>query len=397
MATAGDHQAAGEARASLLLVGAALVALLLANSPFAAVYHDLLAAPLGFGVMGLEIENSVKSWIKNGLMAVFFFYVGLEIKAEFREGALADRRRAVLPFAAAAGGMAVPALVYLALAGGDPATARGWAIPAATDIAFAVGLVGLLGTRLVSPVLKAFLLAVAVIDDMGAILVIALFYTAEVQPAALGLAALGMFAFWTLSRAGVARLWPYAILALPLWLAVHQSGISPTLAGVAAALFVPLGAAGGAQPLQAMMGLLRRPVLFGIMPLFALANAGVSLNGFGLAQLMQPVTAGVVLGLLLGKPAGIVLGAWLAVATGAARLPEGTGWTQVAGIGCVAGIGFTMSLLIGALAFGAGPLMDQARFGVLLGSAASALLGAMLLYAARRSALTRDATGLPVA
>lgn len=384
MAAAGKDSTAEDVRAGLVLAAAALAALALANSPLSGAYHGVLGTTLDLGTGALE--NSLKGWIKNGLMAVFFLYVGLEIKAEFLEGALSDRRRAVLPFFAAAGGMAAPALVYLAATGADPALARGWAIPAATDIAFAVGLVGLLGTRLVPPALKAFLLAVAVIDDLAAILVIAFFYTAEVRPGPLGLAALCLLAFWALNRKGVARLWPYAALAAPLWLCVLQSGVSPTLAGVAAALFVPLRApGGGASPLHAMAGRLRRPVLFGIMPAFALANAGVPLGGFGLAEAARPVVAGVALGLLLGKPLGIALGAWAAVASGAARLPQGATWAQVAGVGLLAGIGFTMSLLIGGLAFGAGPLMDQARLGVLLGSAASALAGtAVLLLAAGR-------------
>ena len=392
MAAAGHDQTAEDVRASLALVAATVAALALANSPLSEAYRGVLGTTVGFETDALALEHDLKGWIKNVLMAVFFLYVGLEIKAEFREGALSDRKRAALPFAAAAGGMAVPAMIYLAVAGADAAQARGWAIPAATDIAFAVGLVGLLGTRLVPPALKAFLLAVAVIDDLGAILIIALFYTAEVHALALGLAGVFLLGFWALNRSGVARLWPYAALAAPLWLCVHQSGVSPTLAGVAAALFVPLHAAGGARPLQALMGRLRRPVLFGIMPLFALANAGVPLEGFGPEQVAQPVTAGVALGLLLGKPVGIALGAWLAVAAGAARLPAGATWAQVGGIGFVAGIGFTMSLLVGVLAFGPGPLMDQARLGVLLGSAASALIGtAVLLAAARRSGAGRPA------
>jgi NhaA family Na+:H+ antiporter len=396
MAAGGKDYTAQDVRASLVLVAATFAALALANSPLSDAYKGVLGATWGFGAgpLALALENDLKGWIKDALMAVFFFYVGLEIKAEFREGALSDRRRATLPFAAAAGGIAAPALVYLAVAGTDPAVARGWAIPAATDIAFAVGLVGLLGTHLVPPALKAFLLAVAVIDDLGVILVIALFYTAEVRLGALGLAGLCLVAFWALNRKGVVRMWPYAALSLPLWLCVQQSGVSPTLAGVAAALFVPLRAPGGGSPLHALVDRLRLPVLFGIMPVFALANAGVPLGGFGLAQAAQPVTAGVALGLLLGKPLGIALCAWLAVASGAARLPEGTNWAQVLGIACVAGIGFTMSLLIGALAFGPGPLMDQARLGVLLGSAGSALAGAaVLLFAARWAVAGRGPSG----
>lgn len=396
MAAESKHQTAEDVRASLVLVAATVAALALANSPLSDAYHGVLGTTFGFGTGALALEHDLKGWIKNALMAVFFLYVGLEIKSEFREGALSDRKRAVLPFAAASGGMAVPALVYLALAGTDPVLARGWAIPAATDIAFAVGLVGLLGTRLVPPALKAFLLAVAVIDDLGAILVIALFYTAGVHAVALVLAGVCLLGFWALNRRGVSSLLLYAALAVPLWLCVHQSGVSPTLAGVAAALFVPLRAAEGARPLHGLMVALRRPVLFGIMPVFALANAGVSLVGFGLEAAAQPVTAGVALGLLLGKPIGIALGAWLAVAAGAARLPEGATWAQVAGIGAVAGIGFTMSLLVGVLAFGPGPLMDQVRLGVLLGSAASALIGtALLLAAARRVGAGRRTAEAP--
>lgn len=385
--------------ASFVLLGAAVVALVLANSGLAGFYGEVLAAPIGISVGAYELANPLKDWIKNALMAVFFLFIGLEIKAEFKEGALSDARSAVLPFAAAVGGMAAPALVYLALSGGDPVFSNGWAIPAATDIAFAVGVVGLLGAR-VPAALKAFLLAVAVIDDLGAILVIAAFYTTEISLVALVWAAGALLLLGVMNTAGVTRLAPYLLVGTVLWLCVLKSGVNPTLAGVVTALFVPLHGAGArAHPLHDLVHALKFAVLFVIMPVFALANAGVPLVGLGFGDLAHPVTAGIALGLALGKPIGILLCVLVVVRLGLAYLPPGATWAQVSGVACIAGIGFTMSLFIGALAFADGALMNQVRLGVLAGSSVAALVGVtILLLAARAAALgapARPASILP--
>jgi NhaA family Na+:H+ antiporter len=397
-----DHAApSAEIRASFVLLGATLLALLLANSPAYPAYKATLETQLVFGVGGWQLAGPLKDWIKNALMAVFFLYIGLEIKYEFREGALSDPRRAVLPFAGAAGGMLAPAAIYLAVAGGDPVFAAGWAIPSATDIAFAVGIVGLLGAR-VPAALKAFLLAVAVIDDVGAILIIALFYTEQVHPWALGWAAGILAVLLAMNLGGIRRRSPYLVVGLALWVFFMQSGVSATLAGVLLAFFIPLkadsrtppetligeGTQGGHSPLHSLVARLRFPVSFFIMPVFALANAGVPLGGLGVEQAMHPVTAGIALGLFLGKPLGILACVWLVTRIGLARLPEGADWPRLLGLAWIAGIGFTMSLLIGVLAFEEAPeLLDKVRLGVLLGSVLAALAGiAVTIVAARRAA-----------
>jgi NhaA family Na+:H+ antiporter len=388
-----------EIRASFVLLGATLLALVLANSGAAGLYRGTLETMVTFNVGAWQLAGPVKDWIKNALMAVFFLYIGLEIKYEFREGSLSDPRRAILPFAGAAGGMALPAALYLLVAGGDPVFASGWAIPSATDIAFAVGIVGLLGAR-VPATLKAFLLAVAVIDDVGAILIIALFYTEQVQYWALGLAAAACAVLLALNLAGIRRLAPYLLAGAALWVFLMESGVSATLAGVLLALFVPLtvrhrappatlptGEGGGHSPLHTLMARLKASVLFLIMPVFALANAGVPLGGIGPDQLGHPVTMGIAIGLFLGKPAGILACVWLVTRSGLARLPDGADWLRLLGIAWIAGIGFTMSLFIGVLAFEAAPaLLDQVRLGVLMGSTASALAGVAMVLLARPAA-----------
>ena len=372
--------------ASMVLLAATAAALIAANTGLAGLYKAFLGYQIGFDIGVFALTGTTKTWIKDALMAIFFLLVGLEIKAEFKEGALADRKRAVLPFAAAAGGMAVPAIVYLAVTAGQAGLARGWAIPSATDIAFAVGVVGLLGAKVVPAGLKAFLLAVAVIDDLGAILVIALFYTGELGTTALLVSAAMIAALVIMNRAGVDRLWPYLLVGLALWLAMSKSGISPTLAGVIAAITVPLKAKDGVtSPLHDLAHALKIPVLFVIMPVFAFANAGVPLFGLGLSDLLAPVTLGIALGLFIGKPIGIGLATYLAVKSGAGRLPDGTDWLKVIGVACIAGIGFTMSLFIGALAFPEA-MQDQVRLGVLVGSLLSTIAGVLILLMAARAA-----------
>lgn len=372
--------------ASIVLLLATVAALIVANSAAADLYKATLAASIGFDVGPFDLSDTLKNWIKNALMAVFFLYVGLEIKAEFAEGSLSERSRAILPFAGAVGGMALPAALFLAWTFGDAALMRGWAIPSATDIAFAVGIVGLLGRRVPLP-LKAFLLAVAVIDDLGAILIIAFFYTDTLHLWALAASAVTIGVLFAMNRGGVERLWPYLIVGLVLWVLVLQSGINATLAGVIVALFVPLHRKDGkGHPLHDLVSSLKTPVVFFIMPVFAFANAGVSLAGLGLADLTQPVTAGIISGLVIGKPIGITLAVFVVVAIGVARLPEETTWLRMIGVGCIAGIGFTMSLFVGALAYADDALLNQVRLGVLVGSLISTLLGVGILMLARAPA-----------
>ena len=375
-----------DALASMALLAATVAALITANTALYVPYQAALATPIQVAIGALDFTDPLKAWIKNGLMAVFFLFVGLEIKAEVVGGALSTIRKATLPLAGAVGGLTVPALIYLAATYHQPALMNGWAIPAATDIAFAVGVVGLLG-RAVPPSLKSFLLAVAVVDDLMAIAIIALFYTAEIHLGPLAWAGAALLALLALNLLGVRRLAPYMLAGAALWACVLKSGVNPTLAGVATALFVPIQQRGGQiDPLHDLMRRLSFGVLFIVMPVFAFANAGVRLTGFQLSDLTHPVTSGIALGLLVGKPVGIMLCAALVIRLGLAHRPEGASWPQLAGVACIAGIGFTMSLFIGALAFADEAVISQVRVGVLLGSFVSAVAGAAVLVSARGAA-----------
>ena len=317
-------------------------------------------------------------------MALFFFLVGLEIKREVVEGELSEVRQVMLPAFAAVGGMAVPAAIYAAINVGNPVALAGWAIPAATDIAFALGVLSLLGKRV--PVgLKMFLLTLAILDDLGAIVIIALFYAGDLAPASLAVAAVALVALFTLNRSNVVRLAPYLFVGLVLWVSVLKSGVHATLAGVALAFFIPLWSNGdGSQSLLRRLEQDLRPlVVFAILPLFAFANAGVSLHGVGLATLIAPVPLGIAAGLLVGKTIGVFAASWLVVQFGFARLPEGADWRAMFGVAVLCGIGFTMSLFIAGLAFeGAGSeYVVQTRLGVLLGSLAAAVIGLTILRA----------------
>ena len=371
---------AHETAAGFLLFGAAVAALVAMNSPLAPGYAGLMQAPLEVRAGPLEIAKPLSLWINDGLMAVFFFLVGLEVKREVLEGELSSWNQAVLPLVAAVGGMAVPAVVFTAVNWGAPGNLRGWAIPAATDIAFALGVLALLGAR--APVaLKILLLAIAIIDDIGAIVIIALFYTAEVSVPALGLAAVAAAALFALNRAGVVRLLPYVLLALMLWVCVLKSGVHATLAGVVAALAVPLAAPpGGRSPLKHLEHVLHPWVAFGVLPVFAFANAGISFAGVDLSALLAPLPLGIALGLVVGKQAGVFGAMALAIGAGWAARPAGTSWAQVYGLACLTGIGFTMSLFIGSLAFGGAAQVDAVKLGVLAGSLVSMLLGGVVLW-----------------
>jgi NhaA family Na+:H+ antiporter len=373
------HESAG----GLILLAVAALALVLDNSPVAWLYDMLLELPVAVRFGALEIAKPLLLWINDGLMAVFFLLVALEIKREVVEGELSTRDRASLPVIAAIGGMAVPAAIYVAVAGGDPVAARGWAIPAATDIAFALGILSLLGNR-VPLALKVFLLALAIIDDLGAIIIIAVFYTENLSLLSLALAGLGAAGLLALNLGGATRTAAYILVGTAVWVCVLKSGVHATLAGVLVGFAVPLQGRTeyGESPLRALEHTLHPWVAFGIMPAFASANAGVALGGFGLSSLAEPVTLGIALGLLLGKQAGILAFVWLGVRLRLCRLPEGIGWAQVYGIACLAGIGFTMSLFIGTLAFEDPGFAAPVRIGVLAGSLASGLLGYLVLWAA---------------
>ena len=370
------HEAAG----GLVLMLAALAALIASNSPLAWLYDGFLDTAVGVRVGPLAIDKPLLLWINDGLMAVFFFLVGLEIKRELLRGELSTLGQAALPALAAVGGMAVPAVIYVAINAGDPAALRGWAIPTATDIAFSVGVLALLGSRIPSS-LKIFLLALAIIDDLGAIIIIALFYTEQLSPASLMLAAVGAVVLWALNARGVSRPAPYVLTGLFIWVCVLKSGVHATLAGVVVALAIPAQSEAPEQPslLEQLEESLHPWVAFAVLPLFAFANAGVSLQGVSLAKLLAPVPLGIALGLLLGKPLGIFGAVWLAVKGGLASRPEGASWGQVLGIGMLGGIGFTMSLFIGTLAFPDPAHAAQLRLGVLAGSLLSAAVGCLVL------------------
>lgn len=372
-----------EAAGGILLVLASALALVWSNSPAAGVYVGLLDTPVAVQVGALKIAKPLLLWINDGLMAIFFMLVGLEIKREVLQGELSSLGQAALPGIAAIGGMAVPALVYVVINMGTPETLSGWAIPAATDIAFALGVLALAGRR-VPASLKIFLLALAVMDDLGAIIIIAVFYTADLSLTALGLAGLGILGLLLLNLFGVKRLAPYMLVGLFLWIAVLKSGVHATLAGVVIGLAVPLRGAGDPEhsPLRHLEHMLHPWVAFGILPLFAFANAGVSLAGLTFASLLEPVPLGIALGLFLGKQVGVVGFSWAAIRAGLARLPEGANWGQFYGVALLTGIGFTMSLFIGTLAFPQVGYSAAVRLGVLSGSLLSAVAGYLVLVGA---------------
>lgn len=372
----------GEASAGILLIVIAGLALIAANSPLADDYHHLFHHPLGW--TPVTKLDTLHLWINDALMAVFFFVVGLEIKREILDGELSSPAKRRLPVLAAAAGMAVPALIYLLTTGTGQPIQRGWAIPAATDIAFAVGVLGLLGNR-IPPSLRLFLLTVAIVDDLGAVVVIALFYTAQIK-FAWGIAALILLAALILAnRRRVQKTSIYLLLGAGLWFCVLNSGIHATIAGVVFAFTIPL------KPLHrgdSMLLRLEHALVpwstYVIVPLFGFANAGVALNGIGLEGMLAPVPLGIALGLFLGKQIGIFLAIAVSDRIGFAPRPAGAGWVQLWGMAVLCGIGFTMSLFIGALAFPRDPaLVEEAKLGVLAGSLLSSLLGYAILRLAR--------------
>lgn len=360
-----------EASGGVVLMVCAALAMVVANGPLAPAYAQSLHLHLG--------PLSLLHWINDGLMSLFFLLVGLEIKREMLVGQLARPADRILPLVAAVGGMVVPALIYLAITHGQPQMARGWAIPASTDIAFAIGVMALLGKK-APPSLRMLLAGIAIIDDMGAVAIIALAYTAQIHVAALAVAGLVLMAMALLNWRGVTRLWPYLGLAAALWVAVLLSGVHATLAGVLAACFIPLERQGARpSPLHRLEHGLHPWVSFAIVPLFGFANAGVALAGMGMAQVLEPLPLGIAAGLFLGKQAGVMAAIWLCAKLKIGARPQGANWRQTYGTALLCGIGFTMSLFIGGLAFADPALIDAVKIGVLGGSLLSALAGALVL------------------
>ena len=371
-----------ETSGGIILMIAAVLAMIIANSPLATAYDAILGTYIKVGIGSFEIAKPAILWINDGLMAIFFFLVGLEIKREVLAGELSSFDKAILPIMAAIGGMAVPGLIYAIINWGTPENLNGWAIPTATDIAFALGILALIGSR--APVaLKIFLLAIAIIDDLGAIVIIAVFYTSQLSINALTISMLGFAVAIVLNRMGIQRTAPYLLVGIVMWVFVLKSGVHATLAGVLIALTIPLKSKNEDEaPLYKMEHGLHPWVAFLILPIFAFANAGVNFTGIGIDDLLQPLTLGIAVGLFLGKQIGVFLATWIGVKSGIARLPENVTWRHVYGVACLTGVGFTMSLFIGSLAFGAADEMNAVRLGVVLGSVLSGLFGYVLLKSA---------------
>ncbi len=377
-----------EASAGILLVIAAAIAIIVANSPLYNLYDHVLNGikfKIGFGDAitgdGLEINKSILLWINDGFMAIFFLLVGLEIKREIVSGELSTRSRALLPAIAAVGGMVFPALCYVWINWDTPEELAGWAIPAATDIAFALGILSLLGSR--APVrLKVLLTAIAVIDDLGAILIIAFFYSGNIALTPIYFAAAALVGLFIMNRYNVSKISPYILLGVILWVAVLKSGVHATLAGVATAMFIPMTCPKDPKfsPCKHLEHTLHPWVAFFILPIFAFANAGVPFAGMGWHSFAEPVTLGIILGLVVGKQVGIFSLLWITIKSGLSPMPSNTNWLQLYGVSILCGIGFTMSLFIGGLAFEDLEHQASIRLGVLTGSIISAVMGYSILY-----------------
>jgi NhaA family Na+:H+ antiporter len=371
-----------ETSGGVVLMIAAIFAMIIANTPLSANYDLILGTYIKVGIGNFEIAKPAILWINDGLMAIFFFLVGLEIKREVLAGELSSFDKAILPIMAAIGGMAVPGIIFAIVNWGTPENLNGWAIPTATDIAFALGILALIGSR--APIsLKIFLLAIAIIDDLGAIVIIAIFYTSELSINALAISALGFAAAVVLNRMGIQRTAPYLLVGIVMWVFVLKSGVHATLAGVLIAFTIPLKTKNEDEALLYKMEHGLHPwVAFLILPVFAFANAGVNFTGIGIDDLLQPLTLGIAVGLFLGKQIGVFLATWIGVKSGIARLPENVSWKHVYGVACLTGVGFTMSLFIGSLAFTTADVMNAVRLGVVLGSVLSGIIGYLLLKSA---------------
>ncbi|HRK73656.1 MAG TPA: Na+/H+ antiporter NhaA [Rhodothermales bacterium] len=351
----------------ILLVLATVVSITLTNSAFGAVYQQFWQIQVGAGML----EKSLGHWINDGLMVLFFFLVGLEIKRELLQGELSDTQKALLPAMAAVGGLVIPALIFTGFNWGSPYMA-GWAIPTATDIAFSLGVLSLLGKR-VPLALKVFLTALAIIDDLAAILIIAVFYSSGIQFGMLALAVLVMGVLFLLNKGGVKQMTPYAILGIILWFLILKSGIHATIAGVLLALTIPLA------KVEDLEHALHKPVYYGILPVFALANTAILIPFDELGMVFSSLSYGIVFGLMIGKPVGILGMTYLSVKLGLTKQPQNASWYQIAGLGFTAGIGFTMSLFIASLSFSEGAMLNVAKLAILIGSVLSALFGLLIL------------------
>ncbi|WP_367105172.1 Na+/H+ antiporter NhaA [uncultured Psychrobacter sp.] len=384
-----------EAAGGIVLALAAIAAMIVANSPFSVWYNAFIHAPVVVQVGNLEIAKDAHHWINDGLMAVFFFLVGLELKREVLIGELSNVKQIILPAGAAIGGMIVPAIIYLLINYNEPEFWRGWAIPAATDIAFALGILSLLGSRVPNS-LKVFLVSIAIFDDIGAIIIIALFYTSDLSLAALGVAGLCLPFLYLLNRRNVTSITPYLLIGVVMWVAVLKSGVHATLAGVVLALFIPLFDRTDPEhsPLEELEHDLQNTVSYGILPLFAFANAGISLKGAGFAELFHSVPLGIAAGLFIGKQIGVMLMCWLIFKLGISTMPKSMNFKQIYGAALLCGVGFTMSLFIGGLAFGgATPLFDE-RLGIIMGSIVSGIAGYMMLKATLKDSVSGTSVDL---
>lgn len=376
-----------EAASGILLMFAAVLAMIIANSPLNVYYDLLLDIPVQISVGSFEIAKPLLLWVNDGLMALFFLLVGLELKREFLEGDLSQPGQITLPAIGAVGGMLVPASIYAALNYQDPAAINGWAIPTATDIAFALGILSIIGSR-VPLQLKVFLTSLAIFDDLGAIIVIALFYTEQLSVTSLVVAAIVISILFTMNRRGVTSTSHYLFFGIILWVAVLKSGVHATLAGVALALFIPLhGKKDKRSPLKSLEHNLHEMVAFIILPIFAFANAGINLSGVGLEQVLSPVPLGIVLGLFIGKQIGVFGFCWVMIKLGFAKLPEAMNWRLLYGASLLCGVGFTMSLFIGSLAFEqtGDNLIFQDRLGIIIGSLISGVLGYLIIKSSVKS------------
>ena len=371
-----------ESASGIILIISAILAMVLANSGLASLYHAFLDTPVQMRIASLDIDKPLLLWINDGLMALFFLFIGLEVKREMMEGALSSREQATFPAIAAVGGMLAPALLYAFFNYDNEVTRAGWAIPAATDIAFALGVMALLGKR-VPTSLKVFLLALAIMDDLGVIIIIALFYTQQLSLSAIGVAAAATVVLFLFNRMKVERLSFYMLIGLIAWVAVLKSGVHATLAGVVVAFMIPLKGERTESPLKYLEHQLNPWCAYLILPLFAFSNAGVSLDGMGLDALTNPVSLGIIVGLFVGKPLGIFTISWLVVKLGLAKLPAGTDFKQIFAVSVLCGIGFTMSMFIASLAFSADAqhFDTLSRLGILCGSTLAAVLGYLILRA----------------
>jgi len=370
-----------ESASGIILMFAAVFAMILANSPWAHWYALLLDVPVVIAVGKLEIAKPLLLWINDGLMALFFFLVGLELKREFLEGDLSKPGQVTLPAIGALGGMLVPALCYVAFNYDSPSGLSGWAIPTATDIAFALGILAIIGSK-VPLQLKVFLTSLAIFDDLGAIIIIALFYTEQLSMLSLIIAASMLSILFMLNRYNVTTTSPYIFIGVILWVAVLKSGVHATLAGVILAFFIPIKGKGDEpSPLKSLEDNLHTTVAYVVLPIFAFANAGISFEGVGIEQIASPVPMGIILGLVVGKQLGVFGFCFIAIKLGLAKLPENVNWTLLYGVSLLCGVGFTMSLFIGSLAFeqGNGPSLFNDRLGIVIGSLISGVLGYLII------------------